>query len=465
MLRAAPDVGLRGWSLARVVASIRAGQVSSLEATQACLQELRRLQPALCLTIRLDDDEACAAAVDADRRLRQGKPLGLLHGVPLAHKDVFDRAGKPTTCGSKIRRGHVASTTAEVLQKLDGEGAIDLGRLNMAEFAAGGTGHNEHWGDCLNPWNPEYSPGGSSSGSAAAVAARAVYGSLGTDTAGSLRWPAALCGITALRPTLGRLSVDGVAPRAWSLDAVGPMARTAEDCAMLFCAMAGIPFDGLLEGDIKDLRIGVPRGNDWRKDVIDEHLRALERALEVFRELDSETVALALPPPELAFELGEILARAEAAALHGDLLRERGDDYASGIRTQLESGLAIPATQYIDALRRRSLLSKEFLAAAFEQADILLLPAHPYAPPKMADCAPHSESAVAAFWAAYPRFTRPLSYFGLPVLSLPCGFSSSGMPIGCQLVAPPNQEIRLLEMAHCFQNSTPWHEQAPRVTA
>jgi aspartyl-tRNA(Asn)/glutamyl-tRNA(Gln) amidotransferase subunit A len=456
---------MRSWTLARVAAAIRNGEASAVEATQACLNELRRLQPRLHLAVRLDDEEACAAALDSDRWLREGKPLGALHGVPLAHKDVFDRAGKPTTCGSKIRTGHVASTTAEVLRRLDREGAIDLGRLNMAEFAAGGTGHNEHWGDCANPWNPEYTPGGSSSGSAAAVAVRAVYGSLGTDTGGSLRWPAALCGITALRPTFGRLSLDGVAPRAWSLDTVGPMARTAEDCAMLFRAMAGIPVDARLEDDIKGVRIGVPRGNCWRKDVIDEHESALEQALEVFRDLGAETVEVALPPPDLAFGLGEVLAKAEAAALHGNLLRERRGDYAPGIRAQLESGLAIPATHYIDALRLRAPLLKEFLEAAFEQADVLLLPAHPFAPPKMEDCAPRSEKAVAAFWAAYPRFTRPLSYFGLPVVSLPCGFSSCAVPIGCQLVARPNEELRLLTAAHCFQKSTPWHEREPHVPA
>ena len=456
---------MRQWTLARLAAAIRAREVSALEATQACLDELRRLQPVLRLSIRLDEDEACADAADADRRLREGGALGALHGVPLAHKDVFDRAGKPTTCGSKIRRGHIALRTAEVLKSLDREGAIDLGRLNMGEFAAGGTGHNEHWGDCLNPWNLEYSPGGSSSGSAAAVAARAVYGSLGTDTGGSLRWPASLCGITALRPTMGRLSVEGVAPRAWSLDAVGPMARTAEDCAMLFGAMAGMPRQTLVEGDIQGLRVGVPRGNGWRSDVIAEHEHALEQALDAFRTLGAEIVEVSLPPPELAFGLGEVLARAEAAALHGNLLRERGGDYAPGIRAQLESGLAIPATHYIDALRLRAPLLKEFLQAAFAQADVLQLPAYPYPPPRMADCAPRSESAVAAFWAAYPRFTRPVSYLGLPALSLPCGFSSSGMPIGCQLVAPPNEETRLLKAAHCFQKSTDWHERAPCVPA
>jgi len=456
---------MRDWTLARVAAAIRDGETSALEVTQACLDELRRLQPLLRLVIRLDDADACRAAADADRRRRERKPLGVLHGVPLAHKDVFDRAGKPTTCGSRIRSGHAASSTAEVLQKLDREGAIDLGRLNMAEFAAGGTGHNAHWGDCLNPWNTDYTPGGSSSGSAAAVAARAVYGSLGTDTGGSLRWPAALCGITALRPTLGRLSAEGVAPRAWSLDTVGPLARTAEDCALLFGAMAGVPAHALVKGDIRGLRIGVPRTNGWRKDVIAEHEAALEQALEVFRELGAQTVDVPLPPPELAFGLGEVLAKAEAAALHGNLLRERGRDYALGIRAQLESGLAIPATHYIDALRLRAPLLKEFLDAAFSRADVLQIPAYPHAPPSMADCAPDSEASVAAFWASYPRFTRPLSYFGVPVLSLPCGFSRAGLPIGGQLAAPPNEEGRLLRAAHCFQRSTTWHERAPRVPA
>ena len=362
------------------------------------------------------------------------------------------------TCGSKILSRKVATRTAPVLQRLDAAGAIDLGSLNMAEFAAGGTGHNVHWGDCVNPWNTAYTPGGSSSGSAVAVAARAVFGSLGTDTGGSVRWPAALCGITALRPTTGRVGLDGVFPRAWSLDTVGPMARTAEDCALLFAAISGerivdlgLPANGL--------RIGIVRGA-WRENVSGEHAAALEASLEVFRALGAALVDVELPDPELAFRLGDIVVKSEAAALHGGWLRERPDDYAPGIRQQLESGLGIPAPQYVEALRAREQVRSQYLAA-FEKADVLHVAAHPFRAPTMEDCAPRSAGAVEAFWAAYPRFTRPFSYVGLPVLALPCGFSASGVPVGCQLVGRPLEEQRLLAAAHAYQGATDWHRAAP----
>jgi aspartyl-tRNA(Asn)/glutamyl-tRNA(Gln) amidotransferase subunit A len=343
-------------------------------------------------------------------------------------------------------------------------GAIDLGTLNMAEFAAGGTGHNLHWGDCVNPWNTQYTPGGSSSGSAAAVAARAIPGSLGTDTGGSLRWPAALCGVTALRPTTGRVSLEGVMPRAWSLDAVGPLARTAEDCALLYGAICGTEPAWTAPPSIEGLRIGVARGR-WRADVVPEHEAALEVSLEVFRSLGARLVEIELPEPDVGFRLGDVVVKAEAATLHRQWLRERPEDYAPGIRAQLESGLAIAATQYLEALGQRARLQKEFVAAAFEHADVLQVAAHPFAAPTMADCAPRSAAAVEAFWAAYPRLTRPFSYLGLPALALPCGFAECGVPIGCQLVGPPLSESRLLGVAHRFQLATDWHRRAPALSS
>jgi aspartyl-tRNA(Asn)/glutamyl-tRNA(Gln) amidotransferase subunit A len=449
------------WTLAELAAAIRVRKVSSIEATEACLRQLERLQPVLHCCIRIDAESARAAAAVADRRLAGGDTPGPLHGVPLAHKDLFDRAGRAVTCGSRILAERIAPGTAEVLRRLDAAGAIDLGTLNMAEFAAGGTGHNQHWGDCVNPWNTDYTPGGSSSGSAAAVAARAVFGSLGTDTGGSLRWPAALCGVTALRPTTGLISLEGVGPRAPSLDTVGPMARTAEDCALLLAALGGME-DRPLRPSARGLRIGVVRGG-WRADVTGEHEAALEASLQVFRDLGASLVEVALPDPEAAFRLGDVVVRFEAAALHGAWLRERPGDYAAGIRAQLESGLAIPEAEYREALRRRAPLLREYLAA-LEHADILHMATHPFSAPTMEDCAPRSASAVAAFWAAYPRFTRPFSYLGLPVLALPCGLAASGVPIGCQLVGRAFDEARLLSAAHHYQQATDWHRRAPALS-
>ncbi len=444
------------WTIREVAERIRAREVSAVEVTAACLQRLERLQPILRCGITIDADGAMAAARQADRRATGGP----LHGVPLAHKDIFERKGRAMTCGSKILSANMATRTALVLQRLDAAGAIDLGTLNMAEFAAGGTGHNPHWGDCVNPWNTAYTPGGSSSGSAAAVAGRGVFGSLGTDTGGSVRWPAALCGITALRPTTGRVSLEGVFPRAWSLDTVGPMARTAEDCALLFAAICG-------ESDIdlvlpaSRLRIGVVRGA-WREKVSEESATALEQSLDVFRSLGASLVEVDLPDPEPAFRLGDVIVKSEAAALHARWLRERAEDYAPGIRQQLASGLGIPAPQYVEALRSRGAIRSEYLAA-FEKADVLHVAAHPFPAPTMNDCAPRSAGAVDAFWAAYPRFTRPFSYVGLPALALPCGFAASGVPLGCQLVGRPLAERELLAAAHAYQGATHWHLARPKL--
>jgi aspartyl-tRNA(Asn)/glutamyl-tRNA(Gln) amidotransferase subunit A len=449
------------WSIAELAAKIRAREVSALDATEACLRQLERLQPVLRCAIRIDADGARAAAAQADRALARGDAPGPLHGVPLAHKDLFDRVGRPASSGSRILAGQIATRTAAVLERLDAAGAIDLGTLNMAEFAAGGTGHNLHWGDCVNPWNTAYTPGGSSSGSAAAVAVRAVFGSLGTDTGGSLRWPAALCGVTALRPTTGRISLEGVAPRAWSLDTVGPMARTAEDCALLFSAIAGSEAVAL-DRTVRGLRVGVVRGH-WRENVTAEHAAALEASLAVLRGLGASLVDVTLPDPEAAFRLGDVMVKSEAASLHGAWLRERPHDYAPGIRQQLQSGLEISAAQYVDAMRARPAMLGEYLAA-FERVDVLHVATHPFPAPTMEDCAPRSAGAVEAFWAAYPRFTRPFSYLGLPALALPIGFAASGVPIGCQLVGRPLDEHRLLAAAHAYQGAADWHRRAPALS-
>jgi aspartyl-tRNA(Asn)/glutamyl-tRNA(Gln) amidotransferase subunit A len=439
-------------TIRELAARIRARELSSAEVTAQCLQRLERLQPILHCAIRIDAQRAMAAAREADKR----EPVGPLHGVPLAHKDIFERAGRPMTCGSKILASNGPSRTATVLQRLDAAGAIDLGTLNLAEFAAGGTGHNVHWGDCANPWNTAYTPGGSSSGSASAVAARALFGAHGTDTRGSVRWPAALCRITGLRPTTGRISLDGVFPRAWSIDTVGPMARTAEDCALLFAAISGEHVDLTVP-----FRIGVVRG-PWRENVTDEHNAALEASLAVFRQLGASVIDVDLPDLGPAFELGDVVVKSEAAALHAGWLRERPGDYAPGIRQQLEAGLSIPAPRYVDAVRKKAATQREYLAA-FERVDVLHVAAYPFPAPTMADCAPTTPGAVNAFWAAYPRFTRPFSYVGLPVLALPCGFAANGVPIGCQLVGRPQDEERLLAAAHAYQRATDWHRAAPKL--
>jgi len=453
---------VKGWTLARLAQALDRREVSAVEATTQCLAWLQAVHGRLRCAIHIDPEGALVAARKSDARRKRQSARGVLDGVPLAHKDVFDRAGRRTTAGSRIRSSHVPERTADLLRRLDQAGAIDLGTLNMAEFAAGGTGHNQHWGDCANPWNPAYTPGGSSSGSACAVASGAVFGSLGTDTGGSLRWPAALCGVTTIRPTPGTVSLRGVMPRSWSLDAVGPMARSAEDCALLLEAIGGPASPRTRQRSLSNVRIGVPRGG-WRADVAEEHLVALERSLRVLRRAGARIVEVTVPGPETGFALGDLVVKSEAASLHGRLLRERPEDYAPGIRAQLVSGTGILAADYLDALRLRPLLQAEFVGAAFARAEAILVPVYPFGPPIMEDCAPRSAAAVGRFWGAYPRFTRPFSYLGLPAMSVPCGFDAAGIPIAFQLAGPPGSDRRLLDIAHGFQRETDWHLRQPCV--
>lgn len=461
--------------LVEIAASIRAGEVSSVECSRACLERIERLQPATNAFIRIDADEALAAAARADEAVARGDALGPLHGVPLAHKDLLYRAGRVSTGGSKILGERTAGVTATAAERLDGAGAIDLGTLNMVEFAAGGTGHNEHHGDCRNPWDTERSTGGSSSGSGCAVAARMVFGALGSDTGGSVRMPAALCGVTGLKPTDGRVSRYGVMPRSWTSDTLGPMARSARDAARLLGVVAGhdprdpatrqvpVPDYGAeIEDRIDGLRVGLPN-EGWIEHTVAEVQDVLEDVRRCLESLGCRTSGVDVPDPKPAFDLGEIIVKSESAAMHERWLRERPEDYSIAIRAPIEAGLYIPATHYLHAQRMRGPALEEFHRAVFSHVDALLLPAVPFPAPLLADCDPNSTTGAARTMAEFPRFTRPISYLGLPALVLPGGFSDNHLPIGFQLVAPPFAESLLLRLANHYQQATDWHRRRPPV--
>ena len=461
--------------LVEVAGAIRTGEVSSVECTRACLERIERLQPATNAFIRIDADEVLAAASRADEAVAHGGDLGPLHGVPLAHKDLLYRAGRVSTGGSKILRDRVASVTATAAERLDGAGALDLGTLNMAEFAAGGTGHNEHHGDCRNPWDTERSTGGSSSGSGCAVAARMVFGALGSDTGGSVRMPAALCGVTGLKPTDGRVSRYGVMPRSWTTDTLGPMARTARDVARLLGVVAGhdprdpatrqvpVPdYEAEIENGVDGLRVGIPR-RGWLEHAGAEVQDVVEDVRRCLESLGCRVSAVDAPDPAPAFDLSEIIVKSESASLHERWLRERPRDYSIAIRAPIEAGLYIPATHYLHALRLRGPTLEAFHRAVFANVDALLLPAVPFSAPLLADCDPNSTTGAARTMAEFPRFTRPISYLGLPALVLPGGFSDSNLPIGFQLVGPPFAESLLLKLGHRYQLATDWHLRRPSI--
>jgi aspartyl-tRNA(Asn)/glutamyl-tRNA(Gln) amidotransferase subunit A len=463
-------------SLAQAAQAIRARRLSSVEATRAALARIERWQPRLNCFIALDADGALKQAAALDAELARGRIRGALHGVPLAHKDMFYRAGRISTCGSEIRRHWRATATATVLERLDAAGAVDLGTLNMSEFAAGPTGHNEHFGHCRNPFNPAHVTGGSSSGSGAAVAARLVYGALGSDTGGSIRLPAAANGVVGLKPTYGRVSRHGALARAWSLDHVGPLTRTAEDSALMMAAIAGHdPNDGAISHEpvpdfsagladgIKGLRVGVVDDADGAP-VDDEVRGALAASLDVLRSLGAQTVPVRLTHLKLWYDFAETIAKCEGASVHARWLRERPQDYSAHVRTRIEAGLVLPATRYLEALAQRGRHLAEFLDTAMAGVDVLHCPAIPIPVPTIAETdLEGTGEAVLALVGRITTFTRPFNFLGLPVISVPCGFTRNGLPVAFQVAAKPFAEPLLLRVAASYQAATDFHERVPEL--
>jgi len=403
----------------------------------------------------------------------RGESAGTLHGIPLAHKDMFYRAGKITTGGSAIRRRFVAGTDATIARRLLDAGTIWLGNLNMSEFAANPAGHNVHYGHCRNPWDAESIAGGSSSGSAAAVAARACFGAIGSDTGGSVRVPAALCGVVGLKPTYGRVSRYGAVPRSWSLDCVGPLARTVEDCALLTAAIAGrdpldptsadlpVPdYRALLDRPLAGLRIGAP--SNFFFDDLDESVRAcLTAALDVLRALGVEQIPLAVPEQERLFLVSDAVVKSEAATMHGRWLRERPQDYSFFLRSRIEAGFHIPATRYLEALALRGRILADFVGRAFRDVDLLFAPVVSLQVPKLTETEVGTPADVQRVIVRLTRCTRNINFLGLPALSVPCGFTVNGMPTAFQLIGRPFAEATLFRLGHAYQGATEWHMRTP----
>ena len=450
-------------------------EISATAAAEASLEALALWHPASNAVARRRES-ALAEAEAIDSAIAAGKPVGPLAGVPMAHKDMYYRAGELSECGAKARKGWVADTTSTALARLDAAGAVQLACLNMAEFAFNPTGHNDHTGHVRNPWNGAHITGGSSSGSGAMVAARATFAALGSDTGGSIRLPAAICGVTGLKPTWGLVSRHGAMPLSASLDTVGPLAKSAHDCALVTQAIAGadaqdpdcatrpVPdYLATIEGGAKGLRIGLDRGFLW-DGIHDEVAAALEDALAAWREAGAELVEVSVPwLAEIRALVGTIMFT-EAGTLHGAGLRERAEDYTPVVRARLESGLAIPAATYLDALRARGPLTQDVCEAVFSGCDALFAPV-------LLDPVPTIEESDVrnpggARWSsAIPRNTRLFNYLGLPGLSLPSGFTRNGLPVGQQLIGRPFDEATLFRAGHAFQRVTDWHRRAPTPPA
>jgi aspartyl-tRNA(Asn)/glutamyl-tRNA(Gln) amidotransferase subunit A len=462
-------------SLTEVAAAIADRKVSSREVTQSSLTRIARLQPQLNAFMAIEADAALAAADAADAELAKGRRRGVLHGVPLAHKDMYYDAGKISTCGSSIRRDWVATSTSTALQRLKDAGTVRLGTLQMSEFAYGPTGHNAHFGAVRNPWHPDHITGGSSSGSGAAVAARLSFTALGSDTGGSIRMPAHFCGVTGLKTTVGLVSRAGAMPLSHSLDTVGPLARTVEDCALVTGLMAGgdpgdpttrnapVPdYMAAMRGGMKGLTVGVPTA--FYVDDLDGDVgRVLEETIATLTREGARVVRIELPEQRELTAACQLVLAVEAAAFHKPWMIERPQDYGPQVLMRLQNALAIPALTYLEALRWRGPALAAHLAAV-SGVDAVIAPVAPVPAPTIAESDVGNQSGAEAVIQNLTRFTRPINYLGLPSLAIPTGISKVGLPIGMQLVGRPFDEASILRVGAAFQRATDFHLKRPPLS-
>ncbi len=460
-------------SLVEVASAIAQAKLSSTTVTQACLARIERLDSKIRAIVSIDPAAALRDASRADDDLAAGQCRGPLHGVPLAHKDLFYRKSRTCTCGSRIRADFIPDHTATVLQNLDDAGALDIASLALAEFGIGSTlPVSPH-----NPWNLTHFPGESSSGPATAVAGRFVYGALGSDTGGSIRIPASCCGLVGMKPTYGRASRHGAMPLSFSTDHVGPLARTVSDCALLTSSISGYdPKDPAssrhpvpdylanIEGSITGLRLAVP--SNYFYDPVDPEIRnILNDSLDVYRSLGAEIVEVVIPRSlELVAGIFAIIVQVEGATLHRRWLTECPDDYGPHTFSMLAPGLNFPATTYIDALNLRANALLEFNAAVFEKADLLHAPAVPIPVPTIANSEFEDDDDFKAFWGVLSHCTRPFNALGLPALSIPGGFDSNKLPVGFQLVGRAFDEDLLFRAGRAYERKTSWTRMAPLLS-
>ncbi|MBI4997414.1 MAG: Asp-tRNA(Asn)/Glu-tRNA(Gln) amidotransferase subunit GatA [Rhodocyclales bacterium] len=477
-------------SLKQLSAALAAKQVSALELATLFLDRIERLNPTLNAFVTTDRARTLAMARAADERRAKGES-GALLGVPLAHKDIFCTEGWLTTCGSKMLANFVSPYDAHVVAQLKAAGAVTLGKLNMDEFAMGSSNETSHFGPVKNPWDVGRVPGGSSGGSAAAVAARLTPAATGTDTGGSIRQPAALCGLTGLKPTYGVVSRYGMIAFASSLDQGGPMAKSAEDCALLLSAMAG--FDERdstsLQREAEDyardlakplagLRIGLPK--EFFGAGMDDDVRAaVEAALDQYRRLGATTVEVSLPNSGLSVPAYYVIAPAEAssnlsrfdgvryghrAAAYGDLndmyCKSRAEGFGAEVKRRILIGTYVLSHGYYDAYylqaqKIRRLIATDF-QEAFKRCDVILGPTSP-----SVAFAFGAKSADPVQMYLADIYTIAVNLAGLPGMSIPCGFGTAGMPVGLQIIGPWFGEAKMLNVAHQYQQATDWHRRCP----
>lgn len=453
-------------TIAEAAGLIERRELSPVELTKACLARIAALDDKISSFLLTRPEAALAEAAAAEQEIMSGRYRGPLHGIPIGLKDIFNTAGIRTTAHSKILIDNVPGEDAVTTRLLAEAGTILLGKLATHEFAMGGPSFDLPWPPARNPWNPEHFTGGSSSGTAAAVAAGLILGGSGTDTGGSIRSPSAYCGVTGIKPTYGRVSRRGVIPLAYSLDHVGPLAWTTEDCAILLQAMAGhdphdpasakIPvpdYRAALRPDLRGIRVGVVRHffeTDHR--IGDEGRAAIDAALGVMRDLGAELREVRLSPLQDYGACGWIILFAESWAVHQNMMRKRFLDYGRMMRNRVVLGAFLSSADYIEALRLRGQLARE-MDEAMRDVDVLVSAVTP-------EDAPRLEEKT-----SYESFQRPLmmpfNVTGQPAMAVRCGLSRRGLPLGLQIAGKPFEEGTVLRVGHAYELATPWRSMRP----
>lgn len=456
-------------TIAEAARQIAARRLSPVELTQHLLGRVAAEDPALNSFILVTPERAMADAKAAEARVMAGQARGPLDGIPIAHKDIYGTAGIATTAHSKLLQGWVPDTDATTVRKLADAGTVMLGKLATHEFAFGGPSFDLPWPPARNPWNTDHFTAGSSSGTGAAVAAGLILGGTGSDTGGSIRGPAALCGIAGIKPTYGLCSRVGILPLAFSLDHAGPMAWTVEDCAILLQAMAGhdaadpasadrpVPdFSADLHGGVKGLRIGVARSwHETDRPVSPAVQAGIDGALDIWRAQGAEVRDVALPSLHDYQAANFVVLVAEAFSLHEPWMRERFGDYGELLRDRMAFGGLIAATDYVQALRMRRELCAATTAAT-EGVDLIVTAGAPAEAPRIDDM-PKWDNL------ARPGFTAPFNLTGWPAMSVCSGFGVDGLPVSVQIAAKPFQEATLFRAAHAFEGAAGFRAKRPAV--
>ena len=455
-------------SLAEAANLIAKRELSPVELTQAMLDRVATLDPKLHSYYTVFSAEALAAAREAEAQIRGGNYRGPLHGMPLAVKDIYESG--PTTCGSKLRKDYVAPQDCTAVKKLKQAGGVILGKLATYEFALGLPTLASYFQPARNPWNVEMDPGGSSSGSGAALAAGLTFGAMGSDTGGSIRWPAFCCGIVGMKATYGRVSRAGVFPLSWNLDHTGPMTRTVKDCALMLQGCAGydprdpasarVPvtdFGAKLGQDLRGMRIGVPRklfGDNCDKEI----LAAFDQAVTQMTQLGAAVREVELVTFGELWAVFWPLLCADAAAYHLEDLQKRPGDYNPDLRMALAAGVLVSATAYLQAQRVREQIRRTMLQQ-LESVDLFMLPTTGMMPTRIRAESPGMFLMAEDFYIYTPLFNLT----GFPALALPCGFSAAGLPIGFQLAGKPFDEATVFQASYAYEQATPWHKQHPAL--